>query len=534
MKKSVRKIWAVLTTALLAFSLAACGNPAGGGESTESEITIGEAVTFSTFDPYGMTMDGMGFMHYYKLVYENLVEFENGEAVPALAESWESDGDTWTFHLRKDVTFTDGAPFTAEAVKLNYECMQENMMDMISYYSGVSRVSEFEVLDEHTIAFHYDAPYYAVLENLSAIAFGILSPRLFEDGQVPYGTVTETAGSGPYALKAGDYADGTAYTFARNPQHWREATGPDRFTVKIIPDPDARMMALQSGEIDLLYGTYQMTYDMYDYLSAQDGIETVQSEAVYATRNLLLNTARDNLGDVRVRRAIQHGTDKQQINDTILHGLESPADTLFPLDLRFCDVEQAVYGYDPEQANRLLDEAGWREMNDQGIRVKDGVSLRLDAICMSDRTIDEQILMAFKGQMAKIGVEVNVASFENTVWFEMGLMGEFDISVNDTYAFPQDPQVFVAAMLDTGLDNPAQQGLAQKPEIDERIAAMLTTADENVIRDSYGYVLSTLADEAVNLPLCNMREIVAYNAGKIETFVFWDAGHCAVDRIVLK
>lgn len=531
MKKFIRKPAALCTMALLLLSTAACstGNAKGAAEGTE--IVIGEAASLGTFDP----MCEAGLYHYYNLFYETLVTFEDGKPVPALAESWENAGDTWTFHLRQGVSFTDGEPFTAEAVKLNFETMQEHMMDMISYYGAVARVTEFEVVDDYTIAFHYDAPYYAVLEELSAMIFGIMSPALFAGGNVPYGVVTESAGTGPYAVKEGDYTDGTSYTFTRNGGYWGKADGPGRFTVKIIPDPDARMMALQTGEIDLLYGTYQMTHDMYDYLSEQDGIETVQSETVYATRNLLLNTAQDITGDALVRRAILHGTNKQQINDTILHGMESVAETLFPQDMRFCGVRQETYSYDPELAVRLLEEAGWTERNSQGIRVKDGRTLTLDAICMSERTIDEQILLAFKGQMAELGIEVKVAAYEMNTWFEIGLSGEFDVTVNDTYAFPQDPQVFVAAMLDTGVDNPAQQGLAQKPELDAKIEAMLTTVDESVIQDSYDYVLTTLAAEAVNLPLTNMRELVAYNKDKIESFWFSDdVAHCEVTRIVLK
>ena len=239
--------------------------------------------------------------------------------LPSLAESWENDGSTWTFYLREDVTFSDGAAFNAEAVKTNFGYMLENMMDYISYYGGVSRIAEIEVVDEYTVTFHYNEPYYAVLQDLSAVCFGIISPNLFEDGNAPYGNVlTETAGTGPYMIQEGDYTTGASYNFVRNEDYYEDTDGPDKFTVKIITDADSRMMALQSGEIDLLYGSYQVTYDMYDYLSGLDNVETVQSETTYATRNLLLNTASEILCDPLVRQAIQHGTDKDQINNTVL------------------------------------------------------------------------------------------------------------------------------------------------------------------------------------------------------------------------
>lgn len=535
MKKTFFKLITCCICAVLILGLSACNSKINSNvQSESSEIVIGETEPLDGFVIHGLVTGG-GLTHYYKLAYEPLVEFENGNPVPVLAKSWENEDNTWTFHLREGVTFTDGEIFNAEAVKLNFEALQQNMIDMISYYGAVSRIKKIEVLDEYTVRFYYDKPYYAVLEELSSSIFGMISPAMLSDGNFPDGSEKETFGTGPYVLKSDNCSEGSSYTFTRNENYWGKASGPDLVTVKIIPDPDARTLALQAGEIDILYGTYQITYDMYETLASQDGLTAVQSESAYATRNLLLNTARENLNDLNVRQAIQHGVNKKEIADTILHGLESTADTLFPTSIAFCDVKQTVYEYDPNLAESLLDEAGWKEKNAQGIRIKDGRTLTLEAICMSERTIDEQLLTAFKGQMAKLGIEVNISPYETNKWFELGLSGEFDISVNDTYAFPQDPQVFVAAMLDYGLDNPAQQGLAQKADIDANIETILTTVDENTLKNAYAYVLTTLQDEAVNLTISGMHEIAIYNSEKIESFVFSDDPiYCNVSKIVMK
>jgi nickel transport system substrate-binding protein len=208
---------------------------------------------------------------------------------------------------------------------------------------------------------------------------------------------------------------------------------------------------------------------------------------------------------------------------------------LLPSSLPYCDVDQTVYAYDVDLAASLLDEAGWQETNGQGIRVKDGQTLSLDVIHMSERTTDEQILMAFKGQMAEIGIEINVNGYESMTMYEMGYMGQFDICVNDTYGFPQDPHVFIAAMLDYGVDCPAQQGLEQKAEIDAQITAMLHTADDDVIQQAYTYILTTLQEEAVNIPVSNSREMAIFNSEKIKSVNFPDDPSCCdVSGIVLK
>lgn len=533
MNSRFKKLLAVAVCALLALSAASCGSDSAAKPG--SSISVGESVDFASYDPVGIE-DGQGLYHYSLLVYETLVRFENGEAAAGLAESWKSEGSSWVFNLRKNVTFTDGQPFNAEAVKLNIEKMQEFQSEQISYYGGISRIASIETPDEHTVIFHYEEPYYPVLQDLSAIPFGMMSPAVFENGNNPYGnSLGDTAGTGMYMLKSENCVRGKSYTFTRNTGYWGTAAGPDSFTVKIIPDADSRLMAMQTGEIDVLYGSYQVTYDMFDQLSGTQGLEAKISDTVYATRNLLLNTASGILGDVRVRWAIQHGINKQQIIDTILHGNEAKADYLFSRALPFCDVDTVVYEYDTQKAESLLDEAGWSGENADGIRIKNGAPLTLTVIYMSERTADEQILTAFKGQMAEIGIDIQIQGYETMTWFERGLAGEFDISVNDTYAFPQDPYVFIAAMTDYGVDNPAQQGLSQKAEIDARILDMLSTADEERIQDDFTYVLTTLQEEAVNVPVSYLKEVCIYNSEKIQSVSFDINGvFLDVSKIVLK
>lgn len=532
----------VAMSALISLSLAGCGQEApqssrsgNMGDSKPTSINIGESVDFSSFDPWGI-LDGQGFYHYSPLVYETLVRFENGEAAPGLAESWESEGGSWIFHLRKNVAFTDGQRFNAKAVKLNIEKMQEFQPEQISYYGGISRIASIETPDEHTVVLHYKTPYYPVLQDLSAIPFGMLSPALFENGNNPYGSVQDsTVGTGPYLLKSENRMSGKSYTFTRNEAYWGEKSGPDIFTVKIIPEAGSRLMAMQAGEIDLLYGSYQVTYDMFDQLSDTQGLEARTSDTLYATRNLLLNTASEILGDIRVRRAIQHGINKQQIIDTILHGNEEKADSLFSRTVPFCDVDAVVYEYDIQKAGTLLNEAGWNEKNVNDIRTRDGSTLTLTAIYMGERSADEQILTAFKGQMAEIGIDIQIQGYETMTWFEKGLAGEFDITVNDTYAFPQDPYVFIAAMSDYGLDNPAQQGLSQKQEIDAHILDMLSTTDEERIQDDFTYVLATLQQEAVNVPISYLKELCVYSTERVQSVSFdIDGVFLDVSKIVPK
>lgn len=516
---------AVLMAVLMAVYSVGCSTPVDSQQppsGATSHITIGESVDFTSFEPIG-SMDAQGFAHYSGLVYETLVNFVDGQPQAALAESWENNGTEWVLHLRRGVTFSDGEAFNADVVKLNIEALSAAYGDYIPYYGSYSKISEINVVDDYTISIVYTEPYPNVLQEFSASIFSMLSPKMFEGGNVPYGDYSnDTAGTGPYMLKQKDAAPGQSYTFTSNPNWWGQKSGPDSFTVKIIPDEDARMIALEAGEIDLLYGSYQITYDMFDQLAKTGSLSAQTSEKTYTTRNLLLNASHDILADLNVRRAIQHGTNKQQIVDTVLHGMEVKADALFSPDLPNCDVVLSPYAYDTDLANRLLDEAGWTEKGSDGIRVKDGQPLVLRIIYQSSRPSDEQILMAFKGQMSELGIGVEIQGFETMAWFERGMEGAFDVSVNDTYDFPQDPHVFLTAMLDDGLDKSAQQNLAELPELTQHIQSMMSTVDAATLEDDYEYVLTTLHDEALYVSLSYVRELVVFDSSKIEGYVFAD------------
>ena len=516
----IRKMRYIAVLFAVLIALSGCKNASS--KTGASDLTVGDSVAFASYDPYGI-MDGLGFTHYSELVYETLVRFEDGKVKPALAETWEHDEHTWTFHLRRGVAFTDGTPFNAQAVKINIEKIREFVGEYLGYYGAVSRISEVDAPDEYTVRFYYEKPYYTVLQELSALAFGMLSPKMFENGNNPYGSIlSDTAGTGPYELKAAHCTEGQTYRFTKNPSWYGENRGPDSFTVKIIPDEDSRILALKAGEIDVLFGSYQITYDMLNQIANDEALSVKFSDRTYITRNLLLNASSPLTKDKRLRTAIEHAIDKNEIINTVLYGKEVKADTLFTRDTPNCDIELTPYEYDKALAASLLDQAGWTDMNAQGIRMRNGTPLRLRAIYQSSKPLDEQILTAVKGQLADIGIDLVLQGYETMTWFETGMDGAFEISVNDTYGFPQDPQVFLTAMADDGLDKTSQQGLAQKAQIDACIADMMSTVNEDAIREDYRYILTTLHDEAVNVPLSYAKEMTVYNSKKVKDFSFSD------------
>ena len=167
---------------LIAVCSAGCSAPVDSQQppsEAASHITIGEAVDFTSFEPIG-SMDAQGFAHYSGLVYETLVNFVDGQPQPALAESWENNGTEWVLHLRQGVTFSDGEAFNADVVKLNIEALSAAYGDYIPYYGSYSKISEINVVDDHTVSIVYTEPYPNVLQEFSASIFSMLSPKMFD------------------------------------------------------------------------------------------------------------------------------------------------------------------------------------------------------------------------------------------------------------------------------------------------------------------------------------------------------------------
>ena len=223
MKK--KRILALAMVLCMSLMLAACGStptnsdPAdtGSGDdevSTTKTLTMAIAAETTTLSPLYM---GNANMCTDMLVYENLVNYENGEIVPGLAERWEfsDDGCTLTFYLRPGVTFHDGTPCDAEAVKANLEHKQSNP----SFYTlkAVTDIESMETVDDTTLVIHYTHPYFAYLNDFCwNDVMTICAPSLLIEGD--FQTVSGVSGTGPYVYD--EYVAGEYTRFVRNENYW--------------------------------------------------------------------------------------------------------------------------------------------------------------------------------------------------------------------------------------------------------------------------------------------------------------------------
>ena len=533
----LKSLAALMMAGVMVLGLCACTSnetPDNSSEPDASESVSSEPISITTTESWDFstgfypamspaTSNGTyGFTYYARNCYDTLVVRENGEFKAGLAETWDisDDGLTYTFHLKEGVKFSDGADLNAEAVKTSLEAAFSNLGAYIASFGKIGTLTEsIEVVDEHTVAIHLTTPYYGVLNDLAMCnPMGIVSPNAFnEDLTTKEELLTQTMGTGPY-MYAGD-GDGTSYTFVRNPNYWGEQPDVDEFTVKVIADPDAAILALRNGEVDLLAGTSRLSFAGYTELSSADGIGTVLDDSISNSRFIGFNTQEAPFNDAAVRQAVAYAIDKETISDSVFSGLETASEQLLDTSLPYCDVEATTYSYNADKAKELLESAGWVDSDGDGIREKDGakLSVTLDYIT-NQGTMDAALVIA--QELGEVGFEVTPRGSDNMTWFTQ-VSTDFDFSLHTTYGGYYDPFLTMTNMNPEMMSDPILWQVALTMENGtDTIKELDSTADLERVQEIYSEVLTFAADQAVLVPFTSAHQYAAFNSDKIDAFSF--------------
>lgn len=514
-----KRVLSLCLAGLMAASLTGCGGAGNAAETTAaagaensaaaSEAGASEGKEELVFVNYRDIRDlnphlYAGEMYAQEMLYETLVNITVDGYEGCLAESWDisDDGKTYTFHIRDGVKFSDGEVCDANAIKANFDAIIENKdrhtwLEMMNLLVGVSAP------DDKTFVIELSEPYYPLLTELGVTRpFAMISPKAMKDGSTKDG-VNAYIGTGPYVLT--DFVTDEYAIFEANENYWGEQPKIKKITVKVIPDNQTRILALEKGEIDMIFGKNMIDADAINQYTGNDKF-TVSLSDPTSTRQIVLNTTRDVLADKEVRQALQHATNKQAISDGIFYGLEQPADTLFAKTVPYCDIDLEPYAYDVELAQSMLDEAGWVVGSDK-IREKDGQKLNIDLLYNSDSVTEKAIAEYLQSEYQKIGISLNIHGEEEQSYRDNMKAGNFDMVFNICWGTPYDPQSSLAAMRAPVYgDYAAQLGLEDKADIDQAITDILVSTDETKRQELYTFVLTRLHEDAVYIPLtyeCN-------------------------------
>ena len=341
---------------------------------------------------------------------------EDGSIHPWLATSWEvsDDGKVYTFHLRDDVTFHDGTPFNAEAVKYNFDqTVREDIKHGFAWAAlGAEKYEKTEVVDEYTVKVHFSVSHPTFLINLSDGGLGIDSPTAMEEaGDDNYG-INVLVGTGPFKFE--EWVINDHVTLVRNDEYnWAPSffrhNGPpylDKIIYRDVVEDATRAAALEAGEIHVA----SLKEPQVSQFEGNEDVEILLIPKAGTCRMYLMNTAWPPTDDIRVRQAINYAIDREgMLQLPAWGGLSPPGVGPLPAVLHpggdDSSLKQYDYTFDPEKAKQLLEEAGWTDEDGNGIREKDGQEMVLRFLTTSAEVPKVEPV---SGMLRDVGIDLNI------------------------------------------------------------------------------------------------------------------------------
>jgi peptide/nickel transport system substrate-binding protein len=337
-------------------------------------------------------------------LYDSLLTIDANEALaPLLAETWEvsEDGMTWTVKLRQGVTFHDGTPFNADAVKFNYDRI---LADKDNGWNSVFTpdIESVEVVDDSTVKFNLkilDVFFgFAILADWGASQ---LSPKAVQELGADYDK--SPVGTGPFTFKS--FEADAQIEYAANPNYWGGAPTIDGITIRIIPEPSTRNIELEAGTLDI--GCDMQVQDTKELEGTDIAFEKVfLPSAHFVTFNVFTG----HTAELAVRKAIARCIDRDTILHEVLYDVDEKSWSGVAKVSPYYSEDVPTIPYDPAEAMRLLDEAGWAAGSD-GMRSREGEPLKV-VLLSTDYTNWNQFNQIIQEQMKAIGIDSDLQTLE--------------------------------------------------------------------------------------------------------------------------
>lgn len=463
-----------------------------------------------------------GFIWYAANCYETLVYSSSDGIKPGLATSWEEKDNALILHLREDVTFSDGEKFNAEAVKINIENLQAIQGQAVSFIEILNQLKNITIIDEYTIKLDFDHYSHVYLRDLTSLyPFGMMSPRAYDNGEYSKEVYsTRTLGTGAYKIT--DFESGKFYKFERNTSYWGDKGNYSDVTIKIIPDQESMALALRTGEIYMIFGSYQVNNSMFDEFLNAEGFTAKESTSINKSHYLALNSTRAPFNDKNVKYALAHGIDKASIYSNILQSRGKLASTHLNPELEYCNVPVEERQYDVDKAKSLLEESGWIMDDTIGYRTKGGEKLSVNLTYINGSSAYQDIAIALKSQLKEIGMDVTIEGLDMMSWWGKVMSGDFDVSFNATIGVPYDPYVELKSMISLNTHAVGMAGTEEKEIIDGKIAEIFKTNDQEVLQDIFTVIITKLNESGNDVPMFHEKEPVIFSTGKISDVIFTD------------
>ena len=494
------------------------GDDAGGQddgvvEDGEKTLIFARGGDSESLDP-GSTSDGES-SRVTKQVLETLLDFEDEsfELKPGLAHDWEvsDDGLTYTFHLEENVTFHDGTDFNAEAVKINFDRFadpeheyafadNEYVYFMYSTMFGGHKgddghvVDEVNVVDDYTVEFILNKPLGFFLQNMGMTYFAITSPAALEE----FGPeINENpVGTGPFEFVS--WTKDESIVLEKNDEYWKEGLPKlDKLIFEVIPDNAARLIALRSGDIDIMDG---LNPDDAEGIEADDEL-TLHAREENNFGYVGFNVQKEPLDNATLRQALSHAIDREAIVEALYAGYGSVAKNPLPPSYLGYNDDVEGYQYDVEKAKELLAEAGYED----GLEI-DLWTMPVARPYMPDPETTAEII---QNNFAEIGVTVNIVREEWAPYLEKTMNGEHEIYMLGWSGTNGDPDYFISSLLHGDLIGDSNREYYQNEEVDTLLNDAKVEIDQDKRAEMYEEAQAIIGEDVPMVPLVHSKPVMA-------------------------
>jgi peptide/nickel transport system substrate-binding protein len=463
-------------------------------------LIVGQIAEPKSLDPHVVT--AVNDFRILMNIYDGLVRYKDGtlEPEPALAESWEisDDGLTYTFKLREGVSFHDGSPLDAEAVKFNFERMLDEKhpyhdtgpFPLAFFFQAIDTVS---APDDSTVVFKLKEPYAPFLSNLAYPTGLIVSPTAVKEYGKDYGR--HPSGTGPFKFES--WESNTSVIITRNDDYWDGAPPLEAVVYRPITDANTRVAEMLSGGIDLMVEVPPDNLDQF----RQDPAFKVYEQAGPHLWFLILNAKEGPFADKRVRQAVNYAIDKKALVDDVLQGTAEVAAGPTPPAFAWAYNDALEpYPYDPDKAKALLKEAG-ADGAKLTFYVTDGGSGMLDPVAMGT---------AIQADLAKVGLDVKIETYEwNTFLGEVnpGLEGKADMAEMSWMTNDPDTLPYLALRTEAFPDKGGfNSGYYSNPKVDALLEQARSSTDRDERARLYKEMQEIVRDDAPWAFIANWKQ----------------------------
>jgi peptide/nickel transport system substrate-binding protein len=477
----------------LVASVALCAAGCGGGDRgdlDDSGTNGARPATVRahlTHEPASLSLIGKTDQNTEKVavqVTDSLVQYDpQMEIVPRVAESWEfaPDGRTVTFRLRKGVRWHDGKPVTAADVVFTVEQVRDPAVESRTWSPLFQDLESVEAVDDRTLRARYSLATPDLLEGWRV---PLIPAHLAESGEALLaGSYSRhPVGCGPFRFVR--HSPDEEIVLEANDDYWDGRPAIDRLILRVFPEQRTAYQAMLTGELDIMVATSDLWAQALDAPQA----ERLGRFTFYPTSVWLIRWNEDGSNpffvDPGVRRAMTLAVDREQFVTEMLGGLGRVAATTYHPDLPWTDPDLAPLPHDPDEAARLLDEAGWRRPRKGEVREREGRPFRFTLmIAASSQPIVDHMAAWLQQEWAEVGITAEIEKLEWKHYLERRNAGEYHAAMGglSTTGSPDQYELYHSGAREGGFNF---TGFAD-PEVDELLELGRTTFDEAARRAVY-------------------------------------------------